>query len=118
MRDLDQMMITSDLWLCTLKFRRPSEVADPGRPHTYLGVRFAVLGVSWGPGTEYLTHFSHRCVYTFSLPLPVLIRAVNHDLPFCDFSSEGDVAPFRDDTCHKCHDKRQDTETARHSVQK
>ena len=73
MRDLGQNMTISDLWHCILAFRRSSEVTDLGRPILTYGSLIGGFGVSWGPLTKYVVHFSHRPVLKASLPFQTSI---------------------------------------------
>ena len=54
----------------------------PWLAHTYLPIvaNLPVLGVSWGPETEYVANFLHRHIYSTSLRYPISIRAID---PVC-----------------------------------
>ena len=102
MHSLGQQMTTSDLWHRILTFH--SFIRGNWlwlTPFIPIVINLAVLGVSWGPETEYVAIF-FAWIYLWCLStLSYANQGHWPSLPSGDFADGGDAAPFRDTVRHK-----------------
>ena len=87
-------MTISDLWHSILTFRKLPEVLTLAffnwlARYVAIVANLVVVGVSWVPETEYITHFLHRSVYSTS----GIKQGYLPSLTTVDFFDEIDVVP-------------------------